>query len=163
MVSTFLALGSNLGAREHYLKKGIESLGMYGVEVVKTAGIYETEPREVADQPWFLNTVVQANTNLAPAQLLTVCLSIENENQRVRLRPKTARTLDIDIIFYGEQTYVGPELTIPHPRFSHRRFVLTPLVEIAPNHVDPVTGKTVGELLRQCSDESEVRRLEEIP
>ena len=160
MVSVFLSLGSNLGDREQYLKRGMESLVQHHVDVVTIAGIYETEPREVTHQPWFLNTAVQANTNLTPHELLEVCLTIEQENQRVRVSAKSARTLDIDIIFYGDRILHQPGLTIPHPRFRERKFVLIPLAEIAPNLIDPITGKTVGDLLQQCTDTSEVRRLQ---
>src|SRR4051812_25681192 len=100
MVVTFLALGSNLGDREHYLRRALESLHGRGVEIVECASIYETEPKDVTDQPWFLNTVARGITNLAPRRLLELCLSIERENQRIRTEPKAARTLDIDIIFY---------------------------------------------------------------
>jgi 2-amino-4-hydroxy-6-hydroxymethyldihydropteridine diphosphokinase len=160
MVSTFLSLGSNVGDRAHYLKKGIEELTQHHVEVVAIAGIYETEPKEVTDQPWFLNTVVQANTDLTPHQLLEVCLSIERENQRVRPMRKAPRTLDLDIIFYADRVLREPELTIPHERFRERKFVLIPLAEIAPTVTDPVTGTTVRDLLRLCTDTSEVRRLQ---
>jgi 2-amino-4-hydroxy-6-hydroxymethyldihydropteridine diphosphokinase len=160
MVSTFLSLGSNLGDREHYLENAILSLGQHDIVVIEAAGIYETEPREVTDQPWFLNTVVRADTDLAPHQLLNVCMSIERKNDRVRLQRKSARTLDIDIVFYGDQIVNERGLTIPHPRYAQRKFVLVPLAEIAATFEDPATGTSVAELLRQCSDTSEVRRLQ---
>src|SRR4051812_12412656 len=102
MVRVFLSLGSNLGNRREYLRKGIQGLAEHGLEILEVAPIYETEPRDVTDQPWFLNTVVSANTNLDPRQLLEVCLGIERQNERVRIQQKSARTLDIDIVFYGD-------------------------------------------------------------
>jgi len=160
MVSALLSLGSNLGDREQYLRSGIISLSQHQVEVTRRAGIYETEPRDVTDQPWFLNTVVQVNTDLRARELLNVCLSIERENHRIRGAAKSARTLDIDIIFYGQQVVQEPGLIIPHPRFSERNFVLIPLAEIAADFTDPLTGLTIDELLRCSQDRAIVRPLQ---
>lgn len=157
MVRAFLSLGSNLGDRRALLTKGIQGLTAHHVEVTKIAGIYETEPHEVTNQPWFLNTAVQAHTELSPRQLLDVCLSIERANQRIRTEPRSARTLDIDIIFYADRIEHEPDLAVPHPRFRERKFVLIPLAEIAPAMIDPVTHLTVQELLAQCRDASVVR------
>ena len=158
MTSVYLALGSNLGNREDHLRAGIRGLAARGVEPVSCASVYSTEPLEVLDQPWFLNTVIQANTDIDPEELLRVCLDVEKENQRIRRTKKGPRTLDIDIIFYGSQTIHKPGLTIPHPSFSARRFVLVPLAEIAPNFTDPLSGKTIKQLLEACSDRSSVLR-----
>ena len=153
----YLALGSNLGVRESYLRSGIRGLERRGVEILRVASLYATEPREVLDQPWFLNTAAEANTELTPNKLLTACLEVEHENQRTRDRAKGPRTLDIDIIFYGNEIIRNTSLTIPHPSFSMRRFVLAPLAEIAPDFVDPTSGKTVAQLLAVCPDRAEVR------
>jgi 2-amino-4-hydroxy-6-hydroxymethyldihydropteridine diphosphokinase len=112
------------------------------------------------DQPWFLNTVVEGETSLAPEELLSACLEIERENHRVRdaAAIKGPRTLDIDIVFYGGEIIRRPGLIVPHPCFSARRFVLVPLAEIAPGFVDPRSGKTVMGLLQDCPDDGEVRR-----
>src|SRR5437879_653431 len=124
MAATFLSLGSNLGDRELYLKKGIQGLQQRRIQIVRTASWYETEPKDVGDQPWFLNTVVEAATDLSPEELLIACLDVERENGRVRTIPKSARSLDIDILFYGERIIREPGLKIPHPRFAERKFVL---------------------------------------
>ena len=157
MVRAFLSLGSNLGNRGDYLNKASEALSRNGVTVVRRAGIYETEPLEVTDQPWFLNTAVEANTDLTPHQLIEVCLSIERANHRVRTEIKSARTMDMDIVFYGDQIIHEPHLTIPHPRFRERKFVLVPLVELAADLKDPVSGESVEQLLWKCPDTSVVR------
>jgi len=110
-------------------------------------------------QPSFLNTVVQGYTNLPAPHLVQICLRIEHENGRKRTRKRTARTLDIDVIFYGKQIIRLPGLTIPHPRFSERKFVLVPLAEIAPTFKDPQSGLTVTELLRRSTDSAMVQRV----
>src|SRR5438552_13311304 len=127
----YLALGSNLGNREEHLRSAIRGLAKRGVDIIRCASVFSTEPREVLDQPWFLNTAVEARTALEPGELLRICLEVEKENFRERDTAKGARTLDIDIIFYGKEIIRNPGLSIPHPAFSSRRFVLAPLAEIA--------------------------------
>src|SRR5262245_42016449 len=117
MVITFLALGSNLGDRKGYLKNAVEALRQHGIEVVRVASIYETEPKGLEQQPWFLNTVVVCHTDYDPIPLLEVCLTIERENDRIRDQSGGPRSLDIDIVFYSDRVVDEPELTIPHSRF----------------------------------------------
>jgi 2-amino-4-hydroxy-6-hydroxymethyldihydropteridine diphosphokinase len=154
----YLALGSNLGDRREHLRSGIRGLAARGIEIMQTAATYSTEPRDVLDQPWFLNTAIKISTVLAPCPLLQLCLDVEKESGRLRDRNKGPRTLDIDIIFYGADIISEPGLTIPHPSFSTRRFVLEPLAEIAADVIDPRTGKTVKQLLDACTDQSRVIR-----
>jgi 2-amino-4-hydroxy-6-hydroxymethyldihydropteridine diphosphokinase len=158
-VIVYLALGSNLGDREEYLRSAVRGLVAHGIDVIQCASLYSTEPRDVIDQPWFLNTVVQATTNLTPEALLMVCLKIEQENDRKRDQLKGPRTLDIDILFYGNAVIYQPGLAIPHPRFAARKFVLAPIAEIAPDFTDPVYGKTMRQWLAECPDSATVTRV----
>ena len=153
----FLSLGSNLGDREFYLKNALDGLKQRGIRVVRAASIYETEPKDVGEQPWFLNTAVEADTHLSARDLLAACLAIERANLRERSDDKPPRTLDIDIIFYGRAIVRESGLTIPHPRLGERKFVLVPLNEIAAGFEDPASGQTVSQLLAKCGDTSIVR------
>ena len=155
----YLALGSNLGDREEYLRSGIHGISTRGVKVLRCASVYSTEPREFLDQPWFLNTVLEADTSLSAEELLDACLAVEQESLRKRDTSKGPRTLDIDIIFYGSQVIRKADLTVPHPQFSNRRFVLEPLAEIAADFLDPVSRQTVRELLASCPDNATVTRV----
>ena len=157
----YLGLGSNLGDRENHLHAATAGLRRLDhIQVVQSASIYLTEPKDYVDQPWFLNTVIQADTDLTPEALLEHCLAVEREAGRARTVSKGPRTIDVDIIFYGsrviENTGENTGLSIPHPRYAERRFVLAPLVEIAPDFVDPRLGVRVRELFDACSDSSTV-------
>jgi len=140
-------MGSNLGDRAAQLESGIAGLGQMG-EVSARSSFYETEPVEVAgEQPWYLNCVVALETVLGPEELLAEILALEQSMGRRRTEPKGPRTIDIDILLFGNLRVDTPQLTIPHPGMQQRRFVLEPLVEIAPGVVHPVSGKTAAELL----------------
>ena len=154
----YIALGSNLGHREEYLRSGVRDLSNRHIKINRTASLYSTAPRDAIEQPWFFNTAIEADTDLGPEELLAACLEVERDNGRIRdtRTSKGPRTLDIDIIFYGAEIIRTPALTIPHPRLAMRRFVLIPLAEIAPNFVDPVSGGSIKELLEHCPDEGDV-------
>jgi 2-amino-4-hydroxy-6-hydroxymethyldihydropteridine diphosphokinase len=143
--TAFLSLGSNLGDREALLNQAIERLQAAGVRTVRRSTIHETEPRDFRDQPWFLNIAVEVETDLTPLALLASIQKIEAELGRQRTIPKGPRTIDIDILFYANLIIRTPELEIPHPRLTERRFVLDPLSEIAPDLRHPVTGQSVRE------------------
>ncbi len=153
----YLALGSNLGDRRAYLESAIPSLSRQGVQIVRSASVYLTEPHDIPGEPWFLNTVLEASTFLSPEKLLQACLNAEEENSRKRTGIKESRTLDVDIIFYGGTVVDKPGLSIPHPSFAARRFVLVPLAEIASDFIDPVSGKAVRQLLQETPDSAEVQ------
>ena len=142
-----VALGSNLGDRHAHLDYAVSRLKSH-LTNVRLSRYYETDPLDVpGPQPPFLNAALIGSTELTAHDLLRMLLSIEAERGRERPYPGAARTLDLDLVLYGNQVLDEPGLVVPHPRFRERRFVLEPLAEIAPDLVDPVTGSTMGELL----------------
>ncbi len=157
MKTVYLSLGSNLGDRERNLARAVTALASRGVCVVRQSSVYETEPVDVRQQGWFLNCVVEAETERMPRQLLSGLLEVERELGRRRRVPRGPRSIDLDILFYGTSIVRLPELEIPHPRLTGRRFVLVPLNEIAPALRHPVLNKAVTELLAETSDQSQVR------
>lgn len=146
MKRIFLGLGTNLGDREEQIRTAIIHLNANLVPVVKLSPIYETEPEGFLEQGLFLNAVVEANTELLPIQLLACIKKIELAMHRKVTRKNGPRTIDIDILFYGSDIIRMPGLEIPHPRLRERRFVLAPLVDLAPDWRDPVTQRTVADL-----------------
>jgi len=144
--NVFLSLGSNVGDREANLRDATTRLEALG-SIVRASAFYETEPVDFLDQPWFLNCVVQLETGLSAETLLQRLLEIERAMGRERLQPKGPRLIDLDILLYGDEVISQPGLTIPHPAMQERRFVLAPLVEIAPDIVHPVLHETAKELL----------------
>jgi len=155
----YLGLGSNLGDRRGMLLATLAALESSHLRIARASPIYETEPMDVPDQNWFLNLVAEVETDLFPLQLLHRIGKIESQMGRRRLTPKGPRTVDIDILLFGNAMVKMPRLEIPHPRFRDRRFVLAPLADLAPNLRDPVTRKTVAELLGELKGQT-VRKFE---
>lgn len=144
----FLSLGSNLGDREGYLDRAVRALeDAPGIRVVSVSRIIESEPMGEVDQPAYLNMAVGIETTYEPLELLDRVKSLEQELGRTHTRRWGPREIDIDIVMWDDRTFSDDRLTVPHPEFRKRAFVLVPLAEIAPDAVDPETGKTVGELL----------------
>ncbi len=146
MTRAAIALGSNLGDRRAHLDYAVARLETL-LDGVRVSPFIETPPQDVAPQPMFLNAAVAGDTRLTPRALLEALLSIERERGRERPHPGAPRTLDLDLVLFGDCVIEEPGLTVPHPRFRERRFVLEPLAAIAPSLRDPVTGMTVEELL----------------
>lgn len=147
MKKAYLSLGSNVGDRERHLRRAIELLESPDLQVTRRSSVYETEPRDLLHQPWFLNAVAEVETTLFPMQLLHWILKIEKEMGRRRTVPKGPRSIDIDILLYGNFAISTSVLRVPHPRLAERRFVLEPLAELAPDLRHPIGRKTVRELL----------------
>ena len=157
-VTVYLGLGSNLGDRQANLDRALEFLSQR-LRMGKVSSIYDTEPLGDSNQPRFLNLVCQAFTRLEPTALLALAKGIERKLGRTGKSGKP-RTIDIDILLYGDQAIETPELVIPHPKMTERAFVLIPLDEIASDIVHPVSGKTVKELLQNATEKQGVLKLE---
>ena len=136
MKVAYLGLGTNLGDRAANLRDAIQRLTSAECRVTRESSIYETEPRDMLDQPWFLNQVIEIETTLFPMQLLARVQRIEREMGRKPVVAKGPRLIDIDILLFGSATVSSPDLEIPHPRMWQRRFVLEPLAELIPDRRD---------------------------
>jgi 2-amino-4-hydroxy-6-hydroxymethyldihydropteridine diphosphokinase len=159
MPAVHVGLGSNLGDRAAALSGAAAALAaLPGCAPGRVSSVYETEPWGVHEQPAFLNMAMELVTTLPPQDLLDHCHDIERRLGRVRRERWEPRRIDLDLILWNGLVVTGPALTLPHPAFRERRFVLVPLAEIAPEALDPVTGRTVRELLEQCRDRSSVVR-----
>jgi 2-amino-4-hydroxy-6-hydroxymethyldihydropteridine diphosphokinase len=150
-VIAYIGLGSNRGDRIGTCRRALELLNRAG-SVVKVSSFYCTEPVGYEQQEEFVNAVAKLETGLSPGGLLAACRAIENELGRVRLIRWGPRTIDLDILLYGNDVIETPDLTIPHPQMDVRGFVLVPLNEIAPRTVHPVLNKTVARLLSELKD-----------
>ncbi len=153
----YLSLGSNIGDREAHLREAIRRLESTG-KVRFISSVYETEPVEFTDQPQFLNCAVALETSSTPEQLMLQLLTIEKAMCRQRIQKKGPRTIDLDILLFGDEVVDTPGLTIPHPAMQHRRFVLEPLAEIAPEVRHPVLKKTVRRLLDELPPGQDVQK-----
>ena len=155
-VDAFLGLGSNLGTPSVQIARALSELETRSVEVRRSSSLYSTAPVGGPPQPWFVNAVAAVRFEGAPLDLLRVCRGIEALHGRERGVLNGPRTLDLDILLFDDLVMSTQELEIPHPRLAERRFVLVPLVEIAPELRHPVSGFTMRELLARCPDASVV-------
>ena len=155
----YLSLGSNLGARAANLNDAISRIAKIG-DVMSVSSFYETEPVEFTAQPWFLNCAVKLDTEKMPKQLLAAVLDLEQQMGRRRTQQKGPRTVDIDILLFGNSIIEAKNLVVPHPALHQRRFVLEPMVEIAPEARHPVFKRTMRELRDALPAGQTVRRRE---
>lgn len=153
----FISLGSNLGDRRENLCEAIRRLSPFG-KVTRTSSFYETEPVEMTEQPWFVNAVLEFSTELAPVALLRRLLEVERSMGRERNVPKGPRNIDLDLLLYDDESVNTVDLSLPHPALHERRFVLEPLVEIAPEAWHPTLRKPAWKLLEMLPSTSAVRR-----
>jgi 2-amino-4-hydroxy-6-hydroxymethyldihydropteridine diphosphokinase len=148
----YLLIGGNLGHREWHLTKAKQQITALCGEIITHSTIYETAAWGNTDQPLFLNQVILIKTLLSPVDLLQQVLQIELDAGRERTEKYGPRTIDIDILFYGNMVIALPELDIPHPRIAERRFVLVPMVEIAADFLHPILQQKMSTLLENCTD-----------
>ena len=153
MKVVYIALGSNVGDRAEYLREAREQIATPELRVLRASSIYETAPRDVEDQPWFLNQVIECETDLFPRQLLSRLQQIERAMGRRRRTAKGPREIDLDILLFGNSVIKAPELEVPHPRLAERRFVLEPLAELAPEKTHPGTRRTMREMLAAVANQ----------
>jgi 2-amino-4-hydroxy-6-hydroxymethyldihydropteridine diphosphokinase len=156
----YVGLGSNLGDRAGHLLLAVRGMMSAGLRVRRLSSLYETEPVEVTDQPAFLNMVAELDCQSLPSpeQLLARLLRIEYALGRRRERLRGPRTIDLDLLLYGEERRATEFLTLPHPRMAERRFVLVPLLELNPHLRHPSHRRTIGQLLAETTDTAKVTR-----
>ncbi len=148
-----LFLGSNLGNRQATLAMARYALGATGaMKILRASSVYETEPVDCAPQPWYLNQALWVASDLPPALLLAWCQGVESRLGRHRGLPRGPRTLDVDLLFYGDLVVRTPLLTLPHPALHKRRCVLVPLAELETPWRHPLLGLDAGCMLRACKD-----------
>ncbi len=157
----YLLLGTNLGNRAGNLARARKAIEERMGPLQKQSSVYETEPWGISGQQAFYNQTLVVFTPLGALELLTIIHQVEQEMGRVRKERYGARVIDIDILFFNQEVYNTPALTIPHPRITERNFVLVPLAEMAPGFIHPVLKLPIGALLKQSTDQLLVKRLDE--
>lgn len=159
MTTAYLGLGTNLGDRENILREARLEI-QAAFPGARFSPVYETEPVGLVDQPWFLNQVAEIKTDETPVGLLKWCLDLERRQGRVRVVPQGPRTLDVDVLLFGDLVVQMESLCVPHQRLMERRFVLLPLSDLAPEILIPGVGWTVCEALKKVRDTAQVRPFE---
>lgn len=150
--TAFLLLGANLGDRKSNLEKAAHLIEKQIGFITARSALYETKPWGKTDQPDFLNQVLLLETEQTPEDILKSALTIEHDMGRIRIEKWGARIIDIDLLYVGDQILNSENLTLPHPGIAQRRFVLEPLVELAPDFIHPALNKSHRQLLAECVD-----------
>lgn len=159
MTEVLISLGSNVGNRRENINKAIDMLAEYKeIQVTEISSYYETEPIGYVDQEKFINAVLSLETSYTPWKLLRLLQNIEQALKRKRSVRWGPRTIDLDIIFFGDLIIESKDLTVPHPRLTERAFVLIPLVEIMPSYIHPLTQKSLLQHLKELNDDKGVYR-----
>jgi 2-amino-4-hydroxy-6-hydroxymethyldihydropteridine diphosphokinase len=162
MKRVYIGLGSNVEDRIEGIRTASQRLrNSKGLKNIRCSSLYRTEPIGYEDQDWFVNAVVEAQTALAPLQLLDLLQSIEAKMERSTAFKWGPRNIDLDILFFGDRVIEEPDLTVPHPLVIERRFVLEPLSELAPEGVHPLQNKTFQELLDELGKAQGVEKMRE--
>jgi 2-amino-4-hydroxy-6-hydroxymethyldihydropteridine diphosphokinase len=153
----YLGLGTNIGKRLSNLERCLSALERSEIIIKNRSSIYETQPKGIQNQPWFLNQVVEVETEFSPDDLLMEIKKIEDNIGRKPNERNGPRIIDIDILLAGDKIVTTKKLKIPHPKLLERNFALVPLVEIAPDAVHPIAKKRIKELSEECADKAVVR------
>lgn len=159
MLTAYLGLGSNKGERISFIEKALAEIKKIpGTKIVKTSDVYETEPWGVENQPDYLNSVAEIETELDAEALLKELKEIEKRIGRTQSAKWSEREIDIDLLFHGDEIIVKDFMTIPHPQIEKRKFVLIPMNEIAPDFIHPVLKEKISALLKNTNDPLIVRK-----
>ena len=161
MVHTaYIGIGSNLGTPDKNCEEAMEKISTNGgIKIVSKSLLYQTAPVGHIKQDWFVNSVIKIDTQLSPKELMSFLLNIESEMGRIRKEKWGPRLIDLDLLFYDNLILNQKEITLPHPEIQNRKFVLTPLNEIAENLTHPILKRTIKFLLQELSDDAEVKKL----
>ncbi len=158
----YLSLGSNLGNKIQNLQIAKSEIELQIGKIISTGGIYETEPWGFENEHWFLNTVIEIETDYNALEVLKICLQIEENMGRIRDASQneyTARIIDIDLLFFDNEIINLPELSVPHPHIQSRNFVLYPLAEIAENYIHPKLNMPIKVLLEKSKDDTQIKKI----
>jgi 2-amino-4-hydroxy-6-hydroxymethyldihydropteridine diphosphokinase len=163
METCYLLLGSNTGNRLNYIRQAALSMALYAGNIMDHSSVYETEPWGFENGTAFLNQVIEVQTSLGPDELINKIMQAELELGRVRIINEAGysdRSIDIDLLFFGQQIINRPGLIVPHPLMHQRMFTLVPMSEIAPEFIHPVFKKNIMQLITECPDRLKVKKLE---